>query len=377
MPWGSGLDLEARLVNLFGLGRALHVPRAALGLMASLRAWREGGGGGVVALSAAVCHDVVAAVLGAGCTPKFVDIDPHDGIVPASEWRRARAEGAAAAIVVHLYGNPSDMKAPLLAFAASSFAPRGLIIEDCAQALGSRGTSGFVGSSGNADIVLLSFGATKQIEVGDAAVLFRDSDLAFATQAVLAEIEPTAADVLAAGRLRFRERFEQARALLRTQGVQAVGAFSGLLADYTPLLHVPYFAGGRDICSALDAYDAEILARTRKMELWRRALSGSRLIPVGMNEGTVPWRYACRIEGIDWAKQHALGEKMRARSVNVSHWYLPAHWLCGERAGSLPGVEQLAREVFQFWVDTHTSDAAISEGAQSVRHVVESTYWPR
>src|SRR5579859_649547 len=90
-------NLEAE----YGAAQALPAGRAALGLIAVLEAWK--GSGNRVALPAAVCHQVVSAVLAAGCEPFFCDVDPSDGLVPEQEWQRARAAGASVALVVHLY----------------------------------------------------------------------------------------------------------------------------------------------------------------------------------------------------------------------------------------------------------------------------------
>lgn len=112
--------------------------------------------------------------------------------------------------------------------------------------------------------------------------------------------------------------------------------------------------------------------RMQKSAACAAGLEGSGLVPVGMGAGTVPWRYTCRLPGIDWNWQHRLGEEMRSHGLNVSHWYLPVHWMCGYGSYTLPGTERLAREVFQFWVDDHTSLETIERGAAEVSEIVRS-----
>ncbi|MGH2507694.1 MAG: hypothetical protein ACRDHZ_09875, partial [Ktedonobacteraceae bacterium] len=58
--------------------------------------------------------------------------------------------------------------------------------------------------------------------------------------------------------------------------------------------------------------------------------------------------------------------------LDVSNWYLPAHWFLGHPAGSLPGVELLSREIFQFWVDESISEELIDQGASIVRQVLST-----
>lgn len=360
-------QLCRRLESDFNIARALPAARAALGLMAVLRCWVDAGNTGRVALSASVCHDVVAAVLGACCEPVFCDIDPVDGNVPEQEWARARVAGASAALVVHLYGNPVDLSSVRRHFSSSDC----LIIDDAAQALGSSNAAGLVGGQG--DVGLLSFGVTKHIEAGGAAILFRNSVFADTVARKLASIEILPEVQRSAVCTRFRQRLEAARARLRSEGETAAVAFHGLLDGYSPSLQVPFPVGAAHAaCLAFEIYPQARELRMQKSAAWAAGLRDSGLVPVGMRTGTVPWRYTCRLPGIDWKWQHRLGEEMRAHGLNVSHWYLPAHWMCGYESQTLPGTERLAREVFQFWVDEHTSLETIEQGAAAVSVITNS-----
>lgn len=360
-------QLYRRLESDFDVTRAIPAARAALGLMAVLRAWVEAGNEARVALSASVCHDVIAAVLGAGCKPIFCDIDPGDGNVLDQEWARARAASASVALVVHLYGNPVDMSVVRRNFSS----PDCLIIDDAAQALGSKNAAGYVGGQG--DVGLLSFGATKHIEVGGAAILIKDAAFADTVARTLASIEILPEEERLAIYTNFRQRFDAARARLRSEGETAAVAFHGLLDGYHPSLQVPFPVGADyAACLALKSYPKAIEQRLQKSVAWAAGLEGSGLVPVGMGAGTVPWRYTCRLPGITWDVQHCLGEKMRSHGLNVSHWYFPAHWMCGYEHQALLGTERLAQEVFQFWVDDHTSLETIQHGAAAINAITSS-----
>jgi hypothetical protein len=147
----------------------------------------------------------------------------------------------------------------------------------------------------------------------------------------------------------------------------AADAFHGLLDGYHPSLQVPFLVGA-DYAAylALEAYPQAMKQRLQKSAAWVAGLEGSRLVPVGMGAGTVPWRYTCRLPGITWSEQYNLGQEMRSNGLNVSHWYLPGHWMCGYKDQTLPESERLAREVFQFWVDEHTPLEVIEHGAKIV-----------
>ncbi len=363
------LMLMRALETHFGLPRAIPAPRAALGLLALLQCWRGERAHCKVALPAALCHEVVVAVRAAGCEPVFCDVDPRDGLVPDQEWRSARAQGAEVAVVVHLYGNVASLSVVREIFPSGSC----LVVDDAAQALGSHSEAGAAGALG--DVGLLSFGPTKQIDVGDAALLFRDQALAEAVEARMLQYQPVPAETRAALVADFRARLETARQRLRETG--EASSFSGLLDGLAPVLMKQHTPGAaRRVLDALAGYDVAMLLRREKAELWHNGMASLGLIPVGMGNGVIPWRYACRLPGIGWMRQHLLAEAMRVERVQVSNWYLPAHWFLGQPTGSLNGTETLAREVFQFWVDPSTSIEEIQIGVSKIKGVLDNSAVP-
>jgi hypothetical protein len=338
--------LTQALMQRFGGMHVVPVSRAALGLRVLLEQWRERHGASRVALSAAVCHEVVLAVLAAGCEIHFCDVDPVDGLVTESEWARARSLGADVALVVHLYGNPANTQMVRRLFAA----PSCLVIDDAAQALGSARDGQVCGAGG--DVGLLSFGPTKQIASGNAALLFANRELAQGFSERLRNVSPQPDALRGSLVAAFRAGLDLARARRRRGGGAAAGGFIGLLNGLEPVLAIPYDrdADARTV-SALALYADAARLRVKKAEHWSNAIAGTRLQPVGMGLGCVPWRFACRVPGLDWVEQHRISEALRGQGMHVSNWYLPAHWFFKDLAGTLPGVETLAREVFQFWLD--------------------------
>lgn len=338
----------------------VQVSRAALGLIAVLRSWKQELSACVVAMPAAVCHDVVAAVLEAGYQPFFCDIDPDNGLVPEGEWLRAREAGAMVAIVVHLYGNAADVETVRNIFPS----PDCLLIDDAAQALGTKYKGHQVGLKGDAG--LISFGATKHISAGGAAVLTRDVELLKRVQLEIEFAKYPEQSLRLKAEKEFRKQFECARENLRENGDNS--GFVDLLKGYGVALYPPFPTTKiAEVEQALKVYSETASKRQYKADLWHEPLQESGLLAVGMGHDVVPWRYACRLPGINWREQHVLGEAMRERGLNVSHWYLPANWFLQKTASdSMPGAETLAREVFQFWIDEETTVADIKEGAQVV-----------
>lgn len=366
MPLSTDRDrLSRALARQFGVEQVVSASRAALGLSVLLECWRKGRGACRVALPAAICHEVVVAVLAAGCEALFCDVDPADGLVTETEWSRARALGADVAIVVHLYGNPGSTELVRSIFPA----PDCLVIDDAAQALGSSFEQRPAGGGG--DVGLLSFGTTKHISTGNAALLFKNVDLAEEIGARLAATMPQPASVRNALMSSFRMRLETGRAQVRAAGENATAAFKGLLQGLEPVLAVPFSpaAEGATV-HALETYAETAEVRVGKKKLWSIGLAGTGFIPVGMGGGCVPWRYACRLRGVSWSEQYRIAERLRAGGIQVSNWYIPAHWFLGGRAQALPGVETLAREVFQFWLDEVTTPSDIERACVEIRRVV-------
>jgi hypothetical protein len=351
--------------RFFGIEYIIPVGRASLGIYAALRVW-SGGRKLVVALPAAVCQDVIAAVLMAGCSPHLCDVDPVTGLVPTDEWIRARGAGATAAIVVHLYGNPADTALVCRIFSDADC----LIIDDAAQALGTRTASGLAGAGG--DVGVISFGVTKHIEVGGGALIFRDAPFARECERLLAEVMPTTPALLINLQMNFRKRYRVAHDRLVRDGDPE--GFTGLLDGYDPLLKVEMKSNwGIDVAQHLATYSAAVIQRQEKAQLWLRIIQGSGLVPIGMDVGAdcVPWRFACRLPGCDLGRQYLLGEKMRSHGLQVSHWYLPGNWWLGTQVELKSGAQTLASETFQFWLDENTEIKTIKNAAVVLKSVFD------
>lgn len=117
------------------------------------------------------------AIVRAGATPVYVDIDPITFNIDPSKIEMAITEKTKAIIPVHLYGQMADMRA------IKEIADRhGLaVIEDAAQAIGSRQHGKTVGELGTA--ATYSFFPTKNLGAyGDAGMIVTNND-EFAEQA--------------------------------------------------------------------------------------------------------------------------------------------------------------------------------------------------
>jgi dTDP-4-amino-4,6-dideoxygalactose transaminase len=360
--------LRQRLETLFEVDHVLPVPRAALGLEATLRAWAALGAARYVAVPAIICHDVLAAVLEAGFSPVFLDVDPADGNIEAGEWARAREAGASAAIVPNLYGNAADIASARISFPVDSC----LLIDDAAQAFGTRGGSGLVGGQG--DVGLISFGRTKQIDVGGGGVvLCRDSMLAKSIAEELGLIEAASPSDRSSIFEHFRFRLSRARKALAIAELDAVPEFDGLLDSYGVVLRVPfpeYWA--TRVLRGLDMFGQANRDRLDKAAAWREGIGTDRVLEVNRNANVIPWRYTCRFPGLSFGRQSELSDSLRSDKIDVSNWYLPANWFVAGICAPVVRAERFAAEVFQFWIDDRTSLDSIRSAAAIVRKTFQS-----
>jgi perosamine synthetase len=134
---------------------ALHLAMLALGI----------GPGDEVIVPTLTYIASVNAIIYAGATPVFVDSLPDTWQMDPEEVRRSITNQTKAIMAVHLYGHPCDMSA--LKEIVSEH--RLFLIEDCAEALGSRDHGRHVGTFG--DISTFSFYGNKTITTGEGGMV--------------------------------------------------------------------------------------------------------------------------------------------------------------------------------------------------------------
>lgn len=140
IPVGTG---RAGLVAAI---RALHLPNEAK-----------------IAVPLYCCHVVFQAIATAGCRPCFIDIDPETFCLSPNDLAN-KISDCTAVIAVHMFGNTCDM---LNIKIAAQGRP---VIEDCAQALGSKINGQPVGTFG--DISFFSFRSGKYVSAGEGGAVY-------------------------------------------------------------------------------------------------------------------------------------------------------------------------------------------------------------
>ena len=166
-------NFEVALAQFVRVPRAVGVGSGTAALHLTLLAAGIGPGDEVI-LPPNTFFATAEAVMAAGATPVFVDVDPDTALIDPAAVGAAITNRTAAIIAVHLYGQPAPMD-PLRRI-ADRYAL--FLLEDAAQAIGATWDGEPVGSLGHA--AAFSFYPAKNLgALGEAgAVTTRDGDLA-------------------------------------------------------------------------------------------------------------------------------------------------------------------------------------------------------
>jgi dTDP-3-amino-3,4,6-trideoxy-alpha-D-glucose transaminase len=164
---------EQEFAEASGAAYAVAVGSGTDAIALSLRALHIGPGDEVITTALSAAYTALAIVM-AGATPVFADIDPERLTIDPDEIARLIGPRTRAIVPVHLYGQPADMEAIERIASAGRLA----IVEDCCQAHLATSAGRPVGTIGAAGA--FSFYPTKNLAaLGDGgAVVTNDGDLA-------------------------------------------------------------------------------------------------------------------------------------------------------------------------------------------------------
>jgi len=164
---------ETDFAAVVGARFAVAVTSGTAALFVALRALGIGQGDEVITVSN-TCVPTIAAIRMTGATPVFVDIDPLTAMIDVRLIERSISSRTRCILPVHLWGSSADMDA-----ISKIAAGHGLsIVEDCAQAQGTRWGDRHVGTFGNAGC--FSFYPTKNLGAyGDGGAVVTNDEALF------------------------------------------------------------------------------------------------------------------------------------------------------------------------------------------------------
>ena len=148
-------ELESVIASRNGAGHALCVAKARVGIFLAIRALVKPGQ--KVVLSPYTISDVINMVVCAGGVPEFADLEPDTCNVDAEDVARLVDGDTGAVMVTHLHGLACDVRR-IAKLCGDAGVP---LIEDAAQAFGTRVGGQQVGTFGDAGIY--SFGMYKNL----------------------------------------------------------------------------------------------------------------------------------------------------------------------------------------------------------------------
>jgi dTDP-4-amino-4,6-dideoxygalactose transaminase len=140
---GEVKALESEIAAMIGARSAVGCASGSDALYLSLLASEIGAGGEVITTPFTFVA-TAGSIARTGAKPVFVDIDPETFNIDPAQIEKALSPRTKAIMPVHLFGLPADMD-PILEIA---HARKLMVIEDAAQAIGSRYKGEFVGSLG-------------------------------------------------------------------------------------------------------------------------------------------------------------------------------------------------------------------------------------
>jgi perosamine synthetase len=256
---------------------ALHVALVALGI----------GPGDEVIVPTLTYIASVNAITYTGATPVFVDSLLSTWQMDPADVARKISSRTKAILVVHVYGHPCDMDA-LLQIASDNSA---FLVEDCAEAIGTKYRGRHVGSFG--DIATYSFYGNKTITTGEGGMVTTNDETLHA----------------------------------RTVHFKGQG-----LAAHRQYWHdvVGYNYRMTNICAALGIAQLEqvevFLARKRQIaELYRKGLDGSAVTPHLEAQGCTHSYWMCSILVSDPADREPLRDHLANLGVETRPVFYPAH----------------------------------------------------
>jgi dTDP-4-amino-4,6-dideoxygalactose transaminase len=321
---------EEALSSYVGADHAVGVSSGTAALQLALEAAGIGRGDEVI-LPPNSFFATAEAIVAAGATPVFADVDPATGLIDPKAVRAALTDRTAAVIPVHLYGQTVDMDA-ILAVTAR----RGLfVLEDACQAIGAEWNGRRAGSLG--DAAAFSFYPGKNLgALGDAGAL------------------TTSRPDVATGAMLLRDHGQPAKYVHKVSGYNH--RLDGLQAAF--------------LTAKLPFLEGQQASRDRAAAQYRERLAG--IDGVQLLEVQPGARHVFHLMVVRVANRDQVLTALRASGVMVSiHYPTPTHlepaWQArGGRAGLYPNAEALAASVLSLPIFPGITDAQVERCVEAL-----------
>ncbi len=332
---------EALCCEMTGANHAIAVNNGTTALAVALEALQLQPGDEVIT-SAFTFVATLNAILAAGATARFADIDADDFNISPTSAADLVTKRTRVVLPVHLFGQPADL-APLNDLATRHDLA---IVEDAAQAHGARYHGTRLGTT--AGQATFSFYATKNLQSGEGGVVTTDDD-------ALAE------------RLRLLRNHG-----MRTRYEYEIAGHNYRLTELAAAVAVPQFARLADIMAA----------RAANAEYFSQNLSGlpGVVTPVTRPDCEHAWhQYTLRITSDCPATRDEVVRRLNEAAIGAMVYYPRAVYDYDCYRGhprvitnGCPVAERVAGEVVSIPVHQHLSESERDEIATAVRSAVSA-----
>jgi perosamine synthetase len=331
--------LEESFAMMCGVRHAIAVNNGTSALVGALQA-AELRAGDEVVTSPFTFAATLNAILEAGATARFADIDPQTFNIDADRLAAAITDRTRLLMPVHLYGQPASMNT-ISALASDQGL---LIVEDAAHAHGASVAGRKVGSFG---IGCFSLYATKNVSTGEGGVITTDDD----------------------------ERADRLR-LLRNQGMGArhqyeIAGHNYRLTDLQAALAIPQL-------ERLEASTARRRAHAARLSAGLVGVAGIVAPVVAVGRTHVFHQYTIRVTAAARLDRDALAGRLRARGVGTGIYYprVVFDYGCyrdhpGVVVSEVPQAFRASREVLSLPVHPHLTESDIDRIIEEVRAALD------
>ncbi len=333
------LEFERSFAKYVGAKHAVAVVNGTAALHAALLAAEVGPGDEVIVPSFTFVGAVNAVVL-AGATPVFADIDKDTFCLRNESIEEVVTRKTKAIIPTDLFGLPSDLKA-----ATDLARSKGMmVIEDAAQAHGAQYDGKRVGCV--ADMTVFSFYAAKNLTTGEGGMITTNDD-----------------------------EHAQALRMIRSHGEQRPYWTVRLGHNYhmTEIAAAIGQAQLKKLPGFLERRRKNAELATQKLEM-----SGKLILPKEPEGRKHAWYvYTARLRGVNAAKRNKIVDKLWNKNIEAAVYYsTPVHSTPFyresnlARRGRLPETEKASRQVFSLPVHPRLGEEEMEYVAETLRKTI-------
>jgi perosamine synthetase len=324
-------EFERELGKFFGVPHAIVVNNATLALTIALQALGIGPGDEVIVPDFTFVATANAVAL-AGARPVFADVSRETFTLDLADAEARITERTAAIVPVHLNGRSPDMAA--LAALARKYDLA--MVEDAAQAMGSRRGGCFLGTCGDAGV--FSLGTTKIITAGQGGVILTRRD----------DVGRASARIKDHGRLS------------RSAEVHDTPGFNSKFTDLQAAVGLEQF---RKLPQRMAQKRALFRAYRERLD----GVAGLAVPPMDLGNA-VPWFVDLLCADRDGLKEH-----LAAQGIETRPFYFPVHSQpCFGAAGSYPATEEISARGLWLPSSLHLAESDVDRICALIREHSES-----